>query len=225
MNNFKTISGVVAVSVMAVAGIAGSASAGTITASFNASHSQGINIDAPGHYVGNVTTVTFNWTRPDSPGVGVDTILPSTFNTWCIDLDQSVSSGVNHTYTVLGGAEYGLSGTQITLLSRLFGKYGGGVDNATKSAAFQAAVWEIRYDTDNVLTTSSFKLNTTGNIRTLAQSWLDDVTSANYTGGTMDIYVLQSNTVQDQVTGMVPTPGAGLLVAAAGLLAMPRRRS
>jgi P pilus assembly chaperone PapD len=222
MNNFKTMSGVVAASVMAVAG---SASAGTIAASFSASHSQGINIDAPGHYVGNVTTVTFNWTRSDSPGAGVDSILPSTFNTWCIDLDQSVSAGVNHTYNAMTGADYGLSGTQITLLSRLFGKYGGGVDNATKSAAFQAAVWEIRYDTDNALTTSTFKLNTAGNIRTLAQSWLDDVASANYTGGTMDIYVLQSNTVQDQVAAVVPTPGAGLLLAAAGLLAMPRRRN
>lgn len=199
------------------------ASAGTITATFDTSHSKSINIDADGHYNGDVTTVQFNWTRADAPGPGVDALVPITFDSYCIDLDQSLPNNGNVVFNVMTPQDYGLSALQITLLGRLWGSYFPAVSSKTTSAAFQAAVWEIRYDTDLTLAGGSFKQNNQSSIRALAQSWIDAIVSPDFSGVTAPLYVLQSNTAQDQLVA-VPSAGSAPLLAIAGLLVIPRRR-
>ncbi|HVZ93259.1 MAG TPA: hypothetical protein VG797_02000 [Phycisphaerales bacterium] len=203
-----------------------SASAGTITGSYTGDYSKSISITATGHYSGNVSTVQYGWTRSDSPGLGVDASLAITFDTYCIDLDQTVPANSSVIFNVMSLADFGLAPQQSLLLGRLWSTYFPAVDTRDESAAFQAAVWELRYDTDYNLQTGSFKMNNnTDSIRSLAQSWITAINSNAYSGGVTNLVALQSPTKQDQLAA-VPVPSAGgvPLAAASALLIVWRRR-
>lgn len=199
-----------------------SAHADTLTGIMNFSYPQQITIDAPGHYVGNVTTMTFGWQRQDSPGAGVNDSIANNFYSYCVDLDQSIPSNTSLTFQAMSLDQVGYTNDQIVHLGRLWSTFQDGVNTSTETAAFQAAVWEIVYDTDRNISTGSFRVTQTNNITSLAQAYLDTVNSYTYSGSVAGLMVLQSSTVQDQIT-VVPTPAGGLVLGAATLIVLFRR--
>jgi hypothetical protein len=205
------------------------ACADTLTANFYYDQTQNVNVTSPSG-TGDESAVVFHWTRTDSAGPGIDSSIAPMFTSFCIDIPQGVSPGVDNFYNVMTPAAYGFTPTQTTLLTDLWGTYESSVTNPTASGAFQTAVWELVYDTDHSMTTGTFKVNGGGAVTTLAQSWLDAITAPGfvYSGPAIDAKVLQSDSVQDQITfvpHVVPTPAtAALSLAALGLGLSGRKR-
>lgn len=140
---------------------------------------------------------------------------------WCIELTQNFSFGQTYNdYT----AVYYDNGV-MTQLGQLFNQaYGQAAMNATNSAAFQLAIWEIVYDPGLDLAGGAFFVqNNNGHAATvaLAQTWLNNL--GNFTDN-YDLVVLHSDSRQDFISFgrpflKVPEPGS-LLLLGAGLLAM-----
>ena len=199
------------------------ANADMITGRFTYDNLQTINITSP-TLNGNVNTVKFNWTRQDSPGAGINASISTSFNTYCVDLAQTVSAGTNFTYNVVSPADHGFSLSQTTLLQRLWADYFPAIDTPDESAAFQMSVWEIIHDSTPSLSSGTFKVNSAAPATTLATGWLGVVSSESYSRGSPlpQLVVLESNSAQDQIT-VVPAPATGAL-ASMGLLALASRR-
>lgn len=144
---------------------------------------------------------------------------------WCVELTQYFGFGgsySDYTPSLPDNATF-------TMLGQLFHEaYGEATLDATHSAAFQLAIWEIVYDSGNLnLGGGAFQvLNNNGNPETvaLAQSWLANL--GNFTDN-YDLFLLSSASHQDFITFgrpflprlSVPEPASLLLVALA-ILAM-----
>jgi hypothetical protein len=109
-----------------------------------------------------------------------------------------------YVYTVRTAAEHGFSANQEMLLGRPWASFKTGVNNGDTSAAFQMAVWELSFDAGSDLETGTFLGNGNVTIVTLAQSYLDAITSPSCSVGQHEIRVLHNDTVQDQ---LIPNPG------------------
>ncbi len=205
------------------------AQADTVKAKFTYTLSKSIDVTSPVSN-GTVNTVKFAWTRTDAPGAGIDSTVPNIFNTYCVDLAQYVSANTNYTYNVVSPAAHGFTANQDLMLSRLWGTNFSNIDTADESAAFQVAVWEIVYDTNFDLSSGAFKVNTSGAVRNLAQSWINTITDVGFvaTGTLPSLAVLESSTAQDQLTVVpgnnIPAAGSGVL-ALAGLSILGKRRN
>jgi hypothetical protein len=197
------------------------ASAGTVTAQYTGLYGASATVDQDSIFLGNVNTATFQWTRTDSPGPGVDSTLSSPFRGYCVEIVQTVSPNTSYTYNVVSAAAHGYSGMQEMLLGRLFASFEASVNNPTSSAAFQLAVWELSFDVGADLSTGDFDASAPLASITLAQGWLNTITSGSYSGGQAPISVLEHPTAQDQV---VPAPGSLALLALGGGLAIRRKR-
>lgn len=208
---------------------AGLASAATVKGNYDADYSKDVTITSPVRN-GSVNTNQFEWSRTDiaPPAPGADLTISSNFITYCVELSQSIGSSSDKTFNVVTPAAHGFSPTQTSLILNLWGTYLPTVNSSNESAAFQAAIWEIVYDTDLSLTSGSFKLNTSGTIRNTAQAWLDGISapSYSYTGPNLALAVLESASVQDQITVMqvVPTPASAAMGLAGCVFLMARRR-
>lgn len=219
------------VTVSAIVALASVSSAGMITAKYTSNLSQSAKITGPyGYNDDSINTVAFHWTRTDSAGPGVDTTVPSTFDTYCVDIAQSVRSNTNTTYSVISMTDAGYSTTRQNQLTQLWGAYKAGIDTKEESAAFQLAIWEIIYDTNLNTNSGTFKVNSSSSLRNAAQTLVTAANSlANNPKGpaTFQLVVLRSSTAQDQITAIpvVPSPGAVALAGAGLLMAAPRRKS
>lgn len=209
-----------------VAAVLGLSAAGVqaeiITAKYTSSLGQSVNVTRGGN-TSNVSTVKFNWQRTDSPGVGIDSSIAPLFNTYCVELTQTISGNTPHTFTVLDPIAAGFSPRQRTLFSRLWASFFPGVDTATESAALQLAIWEVVYDSNESVLSGTFKANSPAPTVALAESYLSAVTAPHYNGPRTSLRVLVSPTVQNQLTA-IPAPGASSALLAAALLLVRRRR-
>lgn len=211
------------VAALALAAGASFVSADTLKAHYATSYWQNINLTRAGN-TNDIPTVTFNWTRTDVPGPGVDATIPVNFDSYCIELTQTVGGGDN-VYTVMSPAAAGLSGFQELMLERLWGSFKAGVDSQEKSASFQAAVWEIIYDAASMdIQSGNFLVNapSTG-VQAQAQAYLNAVNVSSYFGAITNIVVLHSEESQDQIANIPAPATAGLGLLSLGALARRRR--
>jgi hypothetical protein len=189
--------------------------------------------------------------------VGVSQFLKadgSTFYGFCVDLEQDAFPG---TYTwgedALTGApvasKYTMNATQAGMLSELWGRHYADVLNANgtfndhNAASFQAAVWEIIYQTSGPYNVSSgwdttahvgFQVaspsgNWTNVDAARANAWIGELDG---TGPMADVSALVSTTTQDFMvlapkTGAVPVvpapAGIVLVLAGVGLVGWAKR--
>jgi hypothetical protein len=201
------------------------ASADTITGSFTKTlfRDVTVSLDA-GEDFDPVTAITARWTRSDTPGPGVDSLLPSTFRSYCIEFEEFFSPNVTYTYSVISPAAHGLNPTQIDKLTRLWTTYQPIVDTANESAAFQLAVWEIVEDNTDNLNAGNFRVSSPTDVKTLASAWLSTVYAQNSALPlNSQLVVLSNPNKQDQIT-LVPSPATGVLAGLGALALRSRRR-
>lgn len=225
MNNLRNAFAAV-ITVAAVFGGLGvdSADAGTIRGRFTTSHSQsvGITLDSDNR---NVNSVKFTWTRTDVTGSGVDATLASQFNTYCIELNQTVSSGNEYLYEVLTPAQAGWTNEQTLAAQLLWADHFADTNTQDGSTAFQLAMWELTHDAGMSLNSGDFRSTGAAGAKSLAQGWLSSLTTLAPRGGLPELFVLRSPTAQDQITAMVPAPGAAACaILGLSLLGGRRRR-
>ena len=158
---------------------------------------------------------------------GFDTqYLGASFVSYCVDFYQWLPSfgSVNNSYTMVDAGGY--FGTRLDSVERLFSGRIAQVDTAVEQAAFQIALWEIRYEAAgnafDTMTGSARFSDAGDDARSLAQTYLTGL--ADYRQ-TMSVSVLSSGTHQDVVfAAPVPEPSTyALMLAGVGFMA--RRRS
>lgn len=172
---------------------------------------------------------------------GFNTLLDNTrlVTSYCIDLYEflSFSDPAYTNYNIVDGSLYAFKNTRAdTDIGKLFSA-GHLVNNATKQAAFQIAVWELAYETSTTYDVASGAARffggsaaDPGGALSLASDWLSQLSAIT---NTSDVQVLESVTRgnlagrQDQVfVNRVPEPSSVALAMAAllGLGFVTRRR-
>ncbi len=175
-----------------------------------------------------------------SNGSGAASALNGDWVTFCTDLAQGTNS-TNKSFEVVplaqvpnGGPMGGMKAAAIVdLYNYANGQQLGSTANQDFAAAFQIAVWEIVRDYDFTQGASSLSLasgdfKATGkNGATLSSAIAGHVGSlfaaVGHSSGSASLLGLRNGSSQDQVLP-VPAPGPAVLAAAAGLMALPRRR-
>ena len=164
----------------------------------------------------------------DAPGHEADDF----FRFFCIELTQFADTGPN-TYTRNLGVPNATDSAELTRLFNQFypngatGTYysGGSQTNfgnfpdTNASAAFQLAIWEIWFDTDNNLdlSTGAFRANGPSGVTSLAQSYLNAIGNGSTAAPGWTLYEFNSPTKQDYLsvehTGPIQqTPEPGTLI-------------
>lgn len=149
--------------------------------------------------------------------------LQGDFVGFCIDINQSISSGNSYTsfsVTPLANAPIPSSAMGITkanYIAEMWANEFTGLNSSDKYAAFQVAIWEIINDSGLSLTGGTFRA-ASGTVRTLAQSFLSKLDGI---GTLAPVYAIASPYKQDFV---VPAPGAAGLALGGLLLGVSRRR-
>lgn len=226
----------IAVSSLAVAGIAGAASAVYVEAKF-----LGV---APGVQVwysmnnGPLQTAWaggFNFKR--TGGTATDPYLGGvgdTFTTFCIDLQKTVNVGSTYGWdqaalqnapTPPSDANHPMGAAKAALLGELWARHRSGLTTNDQYGAFQMCVWEIVFEdiTSNSLNVAlgDFKIFDGIVATALAQIWLNELDGSK----SADLYAITGNAQhglpQDQ---LVPSPGSLALCGIGGLALVRRRR-
>jgi len=160
-----------------------------------------------------------------------------TINAFCIDLMHYVSNGATYDVQALASAAVS-SGEALKLSELAFLHLTDSRTSSVKSSAFQAAVWEIVYETSASYDLDSGSFSVTGlgsgagSVHNLAESWLAGLGSASSTLGDYAL-INTSGTSQNYaylITGTgntsVPEPVTMIsgFLAVAGLGAYVRRK-
>jgi hypothetical protein len=183
---------------------------------------------------GSVTTTVAMGVPLDAPvggnslatgGFNVHVDAGNSFQAWCIDVWQWLA-GSNYTYqssilgTTVDAGKVNFTQAKIDNLSRLATEAYGSINNATTSAAFQAAVWEIAFENSASynLTSGAFTMSAPAAVTQQAATWLNGI--GNYAPGAYSVSAWTSPTQQDVlVFTHVPEPGTLVMILAGlGLL-------
>lgn len=160
-------------------------------------------------------------------------VVSRSFTAYCAELTQTFTFGVTYDYTPTGGLAY-FGAAKYDALSRLFTATAGFVTNSDTSAAVQAGIWEIIYETASTydLGNNGFRAApadgaTEGTFAAFARvnTVLHNLSSSS---ALYSIDVLTNGVAQDfLVARAVPEPGSWALLAGGlgvlGLLARRRR--
>jgi hypothetical protein len=150
------------------------------------------------------------------------------FVSYCVDFYQWLPGfgSANTTYSTMSAGDF--FGSRLDAVGRLFSGRSAEVDTAVEEAAFQIALWEIRYEASgnpfDTTAGAAVFFDYGDDARSLAQTYLDGL--AGY-GNNYEVRVLTSGYNQDVVfAAPVPEPSTYALMLA-GLAAvgfMARRR-
>ena len=204
------------------------ATADSVTLQFNqTTASPGVSVQYSVGGVAHVETATpgpYFWTPITQP---VNSTFPNPTSTFCVELNQTISTGQQYTYTVTPlASQSGVTATEATDITKLWGAYyntaweSTSFNGSLQSTAFQLALWKLVYDggTNLSLLSGNFlipgatasSLSNTSTAAGLAQSWLNSLAgtsssiySTNFPNQQLEW--LSNSWSQDQLT-MVPTP-------------------
>jgi hypothetical protein len=145
------------------------------------------------------------------------------FTSYCVDMYQGIGSDTYADFTLVAASAHSFANSHAaTDIGKLYSE-GHTVNDATTSAAFQIAIWEIAYETTGIYNLANGSARFTGGSAAtsgalaLASSWLGAIAT---TTNTYNVSVLQSPTYQDQVVAVpVPEPSTYALMVG-GLLAI-----
>lgn len=128
----------------------------------------------------------------------------SSFVTFCLEIEQSMSFNTTMQYSVVNGATYFLDrrgdptiADRLAQLAEYAVSHPAEIDTKEKSASLQLAVWNLVYDRDWSLTDPTGNFSDWSNNRWQADTLLAG--ARNTTGSTFEIYVLKGDTTQDFV--------------------------
>jgi hypothetical protein len=240
-----------AILVGALVGIVSSAWArgGMITANFtDPSGIQLVNFNstfATGE-TGGASAAIVDATRTDSPGPGVDTLIPTNFRVFCVEVGQNIYVPQVSTFanvellsatqlppylTTNPGPDTGpvvFNNTRTTNLQKLFGAFYPGPTDVEKNDAFQLALWKLAFDDDFSLALNPSNPNQrmwvdpSNNpnpaVTTDAQSYLNAIEAD--TGNLLpqaELALLTDPTVQDQLA-LIPVNNIGNVPEPMGVL-------
>ena len=152
------------------------------------------------------------------------------FYSYCIDVSQNLTDPQTVTARSTDDFTNGVTDGG-SKAAWLFNTYAAGIRSNTntsganiQAAALQVAIWEAMYDTTANLGGGAFILNTTGSIRTQAQTYLTSLyTPGGFNTGVATVLeVIAPNRGQDQIVARVAEPSTLMLMGVA-LLAFTRK--
>lgn len=168
---------------------------------------------------------------PSTGGFNVHVGSGTSIEAWCMDIWQWLG-GSDYTYhpSILDITEDSgkvtFTQAKIDNLSRLATEAHASINNATTSAAFQAAIWEIAFESSGpyALTSGAFKMTGPSAVTQQAATWLNGLGS--YSPGGYSISAWTSPTHQDAlVFARIPEPETyTMLLAGLGLMGFAARR-
>lgn len=157
-----------------------------------------------------VSAGQFGFNVVDDGGVYWD----STVQGFCIDVTTNlVLSGSVQYNLIEADSSSRLNAQQLSLIGSLYDQRAGSLTNATNSAAFQLALWEILYDPGTLQLTSNGSFWASafgGNARSVAQNWLNGLDDSGSYVSSYEFWVLES-----------PLNSAGRLTTQSLLVARP----
>lgn len=151
-------------------------------------------------------------TSGDSPITWSDSVAA-----FCVEIDTLLNTG-NTTYSLISANDYFGNTSLVNQIGMLYTAFHDDVSDATTSAAFQLALWElVNEDTASLsLNNGSFHSTPFEDAQSLAQDWLSELgTIANG----FDLYILTAEGSQDllvfnpQIPRQVGEPGTLALLA------------
>jgi hypothetical protein len=241
--SFKSI---VFIGVITSAGIFGATAARASTMTFsdfaNGSHTVQATISSPASAFNE--TVIAGGVLASYTG---DNGITKSFKSYCVDLYESISFGQSYSnYNNIGGGAYAFTNSNAAYeIGRLFFN-NKQIDDATKEAAFQIAVWELSYETSGSYDLSAGNAKFSGGTAAtsgaldLASNWLNELSTAvGFTGISVLESVASSSGAgyqdmvypafipDEQPIPPVPEPSTYALMAAglAGVGFLTRRRA
>lgn len=166
-----------------------------------------------------------NTTHTVSAGGFSTVVNGATFETYCVDLYQTIAFNTPYfEYVNVGSGHVFANSHAYADLGRLYGDAGSILD-AVHEAAFQMAVWEIAYETSGTYSLGSgvATFSASAGATNLASGWLSSI--ANAPAGPA-IGVFESRTHQDVIYAPVPEPETYpmMVIGLAGMTAVTRRR-